>query len=80
MECKECKVWSVICKVWSVSVSVKCGVWSPAETHRVSQSATPATQNDMSTSSDTSRKTRCHGFSHRHGNFSATTVAHRHSG
>ena len=30
----------------------------PPETHRRSQSATPATQNDMSTSSDTSRKTR----------------------
>ena len=42
----------------------------------MSQSATPATQNDTSTSSDTSRKTRFCGFSHRHGNFSPRTVAH----
>ena len=39
------------------------------------QSATPATQNDMSTSSDTSKKTRLCNFSHRHGNFEAMTVA-----
>ena len=42
----------------------------------MSQSATPATQNDMSTSSDMSKKTRLCDFSHRHGNFSLTRVAH----
>ena len=42
----------------------------------MSQSATPATQNDMTTSSDTSKKTRFCDFSHRHGNFSLTTVLH----
>ena len=36
----------------------------------------PATQNDMTTSSDTSTKTRFCDFSHRHGNFSLTTVLH----
>ena len=36
----------------------------PPQTRRMSQSATPATQNDMTTSSDMSRKTReSHGFS-----------------
>ena len=35
-----------------------------------------ATQNDMSTSSDTSKKTRFCDFSRRHGNFSLTTVLH----
>ena len=52
----------------------------PPETRQMSQSATPAPQNDMSTSSDTSRKTRFCDFSHRHGNFSLTTVAHTPSG
>ena len=47
----------------------------PPETHRMSQSAAPDTQNDMSTSSETSRKTRFCGFSNRHGNFTLTTVA-----
>ena len=47
----------------------------PPEADRMSQSATPATQNDMTTSSDTSRKTRFHSFSHRHGNFSLTMAA-----
>ena len=42
----------------------------------MSQSATPATQNNMSTSSDTSKKTRLCDFSHRHGNFSLTRVVH----
>ena len=61
----ECRVWSAKrgSKVWSV----KCGV---------SQSATPATRNDMSTASDTSKRTRFCDFSHRHGNFSLTTVLH----
>ena len=61
----ECRVWSAKCgsKVWSV----KCGV---------SQSATPATQNDMTTSSDTLKKTSLRDLSHRHGNFSLTTVLH----
>ena len=35
----------------------------------------PATQNDMTTSSDTSRKTCFGSVSHRHGNFTLTTVA-----
>ena len=35
----------------------------------MSQSATPATQNDMSTSCDTSKRTRFCDFFHRHGNF-----------
>ena len=34
----------------------------------MSQSATPATQNDMTTASDTSKKSRLCNFSHRHGN------------
>ena len=54
------------CGVWSVKC-IKCGV---------SQSATLATQNDMTTSSDTSKKTRLCNFSHRHGNFSLTAVLH----
>ena len=41
------------------------------------RSATPATQNDMTASSDTSKKSRFCGFSHRHGNFEATTAADR---
>ena len=41
----------------------------------MSQSATPATQNDMTTSCDASDKTRSRDFSHRHGNFSLTRVA-----
>ena len=49
----------------------------PAERHRTSQSATPATQNDMSTSSDTSRKTRFGGFPHRHANLSPPTVVRK---
>ena len=53
--------------------------YSPPETHRMSQSARPATQIDMSTSSGTSRKTRLCGFPHWHGNFSATMVAHTHT-
>ena len=36
----------------------------------------PATQNDMSTSCDMSKKTRFCDFSHRDGNFSLTTVLH----
>ena len=35
----------------------------------MSRSATPATQNDMTTSCDTSKKTRLRDFSHRHGDF-----------
>ena len=46
----------------------------PPHTRPVSQSATPATQHDMSTSSDTLRKTRFRGFVHRHANFSLTRV------
>ena len=42
---------------------------SHTHTRGMSQSATPATQNDMTTSSDTSKKTRFCNFSHRHGNF-----------
>ena len=51
----------------------------PPETRRMSQSATPATQNDMNTSSDTWRKTRFCGFPHRHSNFTLTTATHTHS-
>ena len=51
----------------------------PPETRQMSQSAMPATQNDMSTSSDTWRKRHLCGFPNRHGNFSATTVVHTHS-
>ena len=54
-----CGVESRECGVWNVW-SVECAV---------SQSATSATQNDMSTSCDTSKKTRLCDFSHRHGNF-----------
>ena len=39
-------------------------------------SHTRATQNDMSTASDTSKRTRFCDFSHRHGNFSLMTVLH----
>ena len=45
----------------------------------MSQSATPTTENDRKTSSDTLRKTRFWGFPHRHANFSPTKVAHIHS-
>ena len=51
----------------------------PSHTRRMSQSATRATQNDITTSSDTSKKTPFGRFPPRHGNFSATTVAHTHS-
>ena len=37
---------------------------------------TPATQNDMTTSSDSSKRTCLCDFSHRHGNFSLTKVRH----
>ena len=77
----ECRVWSAKCgsKVWSGGVewrvwSVECKVWSVK--CGVSQSATLATQNDMSTSCDTSKKARLRDLSHRHGNFSLTRVAH----
>ena len=40
-----------------------------SHTHGMSQSATPAPQNDMTTSCDTLKKTRLYNFSHRHGNF-----------
>ena len=52
---------------------------NPAETHRMSQSATPAKQNYMTTSSDTSRKTCFCGFPHGHGNFSLSTAVHTYS-
>ena len=39
--------------------SVKCGVWSE-------ESATPATQNDMTTCLETFEKERFCGFPHRH--------------
>ena len=39
---------------------MKCKAWSVTK---------PATQNDMSTSCDTSKKTRFCDFSHRRGNF-----------
>ena len=48
----------------------------PLHTRRMSQSATPATQNDMSTDSDTWRKAPFCDFPRRHGNFSATMAAH----
>ena len=51
----------------------------PPHTRRTSQSATPATQNDLTTSSDTSRKTCFCGLLQRHANFTLTTVAHTHS-
>ena len=47
-----------------------------SHTRGMSQSATHATPNDMSTSSDTSKKTRFCYFSYSHGNFSLTRVAH----
>ena len=49
----------------------------PSETHGMimSQSATPATENDRRTSSDTLREARFCGFPHGHPNFCATTVA-----
>ena len=90
VEC-ECKVWSVKCEFsveWTVEckaprfpidTATLVSLWSrthiPAETHRMSQGAMPATQNDMTTSSDTSRKTCFGSVSHRHGNFTLTTVA-----
>ena len=43
----------------------------------MSRSATPATQNDMTTSSDTSKKARFCDFSHRHSNFEVTTACGR---
>ena len=49
------------------------------ETHGMSQSAAPATRNDMRTSSDTLEKTTFCNSPHRHGNFSATTVARTHT-
>ena len=48
----------------------------PAETYPMSESTKSTTHNDMSTSSDTSRKTRLCAFPHRHCQFSGTTVAH----
>ena len=40
---------------------------------------TVSMENNMSTSSDTWRKTRFYGFPHRHANFTLTTVAPTHS-
>ena len=50
-------------------------MWECHKNVGMSQSATPATQNDMTTSSDTSKKSRFCDFSHRHGNFAPTTAA-----
>ena len=58
----ECGVRSVKCGVWSVKCgvrSVKCGVWSE-------ESATPATQNDMTTCLETFEKDMFSSFRHRH--------------
>ena len=70
MECKvwnawsaECGVQSVECEVWSGEwgvQSVECGVRSVKR--GVSPSAMPATQNDMSTSCDTSKRHVCATF------------------
>ena len=87
----ECEVWSGEWRVWSV----KCGTTIPSvtatlasprscphippETRRMSQSATFAAKNDMTTSSDMSRKSRSCDYSQCHGNFSPTTVVLTHS-
>ena len=55
----ECKVRIVECKVWSE----ECGVCKVG----MSQSATPATQNDMTTCWETFEKERFCSFPHRHG-------------
>ena len=49
--------------------------WRVLKHDGMPRSATPATQNDMTTSSDTSKISRFCDFSHRHGNFAPTTVA-----
>ena len=62
MESVKCRVWSVECKVRSV----KCGVWSE-------ESATRATQNDMTTCLETFEKERFWSFPHRHGDATGKT-------
>ena len=84
MECKvtsgKSRVRSVKCGVWSV----KCGVWSVEWMCRntwlcsqvgMSQSATPATQNDMTTCLETFEKDRFSSFPHRHGDATGTPTA-----
>ena len=64
---------------YSLTTGVHTHTHIPPETHRMSQSATSATQNDMTTSSDRSSKTRFGSFPHRHGSFTLTTAAHTHT-
>ena len=59
----------------SIAPATENDFWRVLKHVGMPQSATPATQSDMTTSSDTSKKSRFCDFSHRHGNFEATTAA-----
>ena len=59
----------------SIAPATQNDFWHVVKHVGMSRSATPATQNDMTTSSDTSKKARFCDFSHRHGNFEVTTAA-----
>ena len=59
----------------SIAPATQNDFWHVVKYVGMPRSATPATQNDRTTSSDTSKKSRFCDFSHRHGNFEATTAA-----
>ena len=62
---------------WSKSIASETqnDFWRVLKHDGMPRSATPATQNDMTTSSDTSNKSCFCDFSHRHGNFEPTMAA-----
>ena len=59
----------------SIAPATQNDFWHVVKHVGMSRSATPATQNDMTTSSDTSKKSRFCDFFHRQGNFEATMAA-----